>query len=284
MKESAVTGLGGAKGTALITGAGSGIGKELAELLAAQGHSLVLVGRSGTRLEQVATALRASHGALIWTVPTDLSTPGAARALFEFTSAHGLVVDTLVNNAGVGIYGEHTDLPTERVAAMLQLNITALVELSHLYGAEMKLRGTGRILNVASTAAYQPTPFMAAYGASKAFVLSFSEAMAMELGDHGVTVTCLSPGPTDTPFFGEMDATGVNVAHLAKGERHSARTVAEIGLKAMEAGELSTIVGVMNNLRALAGRFAPRFLVARISKGIMGVQRGAPPALPSGTS
>jgi short-subunit dehydrogenase len=143
-----------------------------------------------------------------------------------------------------------------------------------LYGAEMKARGSGRILNVASTAAYQPTPFFAAYGASKAFVLNFSEALAMELADHGVTVSCLSPGPTDTGFFAEIEARGVSSAHFDRAARHDARTVAQIGLDMLDAGALSRIVGAKNKLRAFSARLAPRAVVARFAKNLMRASAG----------
>ena len=256
-------------GTALITGASSGIGRELARLLAARNHPLVLVGRNQARLAEVADAIRADHGVAVWTLAVDLGRPDAAREVFELTTAKGIEIELLINNAGVGLYGDHADLPRERVDQMLQLNIGALCDLCLLYAAEMRQRRSGRILNVASTAAYQPTPFFAAYGASKAFVLNFSEALAMELAEHGVTVSCLSPGPTDTGFFGEIDAQGVHNGHFAKAGRHDARAVAEIGLATMMAGDLSKIVGAKNYLRAWSARLAPRTMVARLSKGIM---------------
>lgn len=258
-----------AKGVALITGASSGIGREMALLLAAEGHPLVLVGRNEARLEEVAAAVRTELGVGVHTVAADLAQPGAAQELFDRTKALGIQVELLVNNAGVGLYGEHADLSVSRITQMLQLNVATLCDLCLLYGAEMKERRSGRILNVASTAAYQPTPFFAAYGASKAFVLNFSEALAMELADHGVTVSCLSPGPTDTGFFGEMDAQGVENAHFAKSDRHNPREVAEIGVAMMMRGELSRIVGARNFLRAWSGRIVTRAMVARFAKGIM---------------
>lgn len=257
------------KGVALITGASSGIGREMALLLAGEGHPLVLVGRNEARLEEVAAAVRTELGVAVTTITSDLGRASAAQELFDRTNALGLQVELLVNNAGVGLYGEHAELGVSRVTQMLQLNIATLCDLCHLYGAQMKERGSGRILNVASTAAYQPTPFFAAYGASKAFVLNFSEALAMELADHGVTVSCLSPGPTDTGFFGEMDAQGVDTAHFAKSDRHDPREVAEIGIAMMKRGELSKIVGAKNFIRAWSSRIAPRAMVARIAKGMM---------------
>jgi len=258
------------KNVALITGASSGIGKEFADLLAARKHPLVLVARDEARLSGVANELRRQHGVEVWTLAIDLGRSGAARELFEFTNQHQLEVELLLNNAGIGLYGEHSAMAEGRIEHMLQLNIATLCDLCQLYGAEMKARKSGRILNVASTAAYQPTPFFAAYGASKAFVLNFSEALAMELADHGVSVSCLSPGPTDTRFFGEIDArAGKPPAHFSKADRHDARSVAELGIKTMFSGELSTIVGAGNAFRAWSLRFAPRSVVAKIAKSMM---------------
>ena len=253
----------------LVTGASSGIGREMAFLLAAEGHPLVLVGRNEARLEEVAEAVRTELGVGVHTIAADLGQPNAAQELFDRTKALGIEVQLLVNNAGVGLYGEHAKLSASRVTQMLQLNVATLTELCLLYGAEMKERRSGRILNVSSTAAYQPTPFFAAYGASKTFVLNFSEALAMELSDYGVTVSCLSPGPTDTGFFGEMDAQGVDNAHFAKSDRHQPREVAEIGVAMMKRGELSRIVGAKNFIRAWSSRIVTRAMVARIAKGIM---------------
>jgi len=259
---------------ALVTGASSGIGREFARLLAAHGHPLVLVARDQTRLAKVADSLRAEHGVEVWTIAADLARADAAREVFAYTRWHGIEVELLINNAGIGLYGEHAALSLDRVDRMLQLNVATLCAMCQLYGAGMKARRSGRILNVASTAAYQPTPFFAAYGASKAFVLNFSEALAMELEDHGVTVSCLSPGPTDTGFFGEIDTRSAQPAYFAKAGRHDARAVAEIGLKAMLAGKLSTIAGARNALTVWALRFAPRSGAARISKRVMRASGG----------
>jgi short-subunit dehydrogenase len=254
-------------GIALITGASAGIGREMARLLGARRHDLVLTGRDRARLEETAREIRAEHGVRVWTLVNDLAKPGAARELYDFTSRERLDIEILINNAGIGLYGENTAIDPERLAAMLQLNITALVELCHLFALGMKARGSGRILNIASTAAYQPTPFFAAYGASKAFVLNFSEALAMELADHGITVSCLSPGPTATNFFNEIDASGVQNGHFV--QRDSAVEVAQLGIDMMMAGKLSKIVGTKNAFRAWSSRFASRKMVARIAKGLM---------------
>jgi uncharacterized protein len=198
----------------------------------------------------------------------------------DFTTSLGVEVDVLINNAGFGVYGEHVELEAARVARMLQLNVTTLTELCLAYGQGMKARGRGRILNVASTAAYQPTPFFAAYGASKAFVLNFSEALAKELEDHGVTVTCLSPGPTDTAFFGDLERRGLRNVHFEPAARDSAAVVAKIGLEALFQGRLSRIVGTKNYWQAWSARLAPRSVVASIAKNMMrATQKPAPAQL-----
>lgn len=253
---------------AVITGASGGIGLEMARQLAERGYGLVLAARSEAKLKDAAQALSKEHGVRAEVCAVDLSQPGSARQLFEFVRERVGDVDVLINNAGVGLYGEHTALPFAELTAMLQLNVTSLTELCALFGAEMKRRGQGRILNIASTAAYQPTPYFAAYGASKAYVLNFSEALAKELEGFGVSVTCLSPGPTDTGFFNGVDS-GSATSHFDKGSRDSVATVAKLGLDAMLAGELSRIVGVGNALRAFSLRFASRKMVASVSKNMM---------------
>ena len=263
-------------GIALITGGGAGIGREMAAVLAAKGHGVVLVGRNAARLEETAEAIRTQHGVKAWTFASDLGTPGAARSLYQRTREAGIDVELLVNNAGVGVYGEHTQLDGAEVDSMLELNVTALTDLCMLYGADMRTRGHGRILNIASTAAYQPTPYFAAYGASKAYVLNFSEALAMEMAEHGVTVTCLSPGPTDTAFFSALDAEGISNSHFTK--RESPRAVGELAVATMMAGTLSKIVGKKNAFLAWTGRFATRKMVARLARGMM---RASPKRLPA---
>ncbi len=257
--------------TALITGATSGIGLEMARQLAARGVNLVLVSRRASELDKLAQALQQEHSIAVTTLATDLAVAGAAAGLFEEVTRRQITVDWLVNNAGVGIYGEHADLDPQSVASMLLLNIVAVCDLSHRFGAQMRTRGSGRILNIASTAAYQPAPYFAAYGASKAFVLNFSEALAKELEDYGVTVSCLSPGPTDTAFFNGVDSQGVSVDHFT--QRDSAAAVAGMGIELMLRGGLSQIVGTKNFLRAFSARIAPRSVVAGYSKRFLGATR-----------
>jgi len=258
---------------ALVTGASNGIGLEMARLLAALEYDLVLVSRNTGKLSQVADTLRKNHQVNVQVCAADLSEPGSAVRVFEFVAGQGLEVDVLINNAGVGLYGEHLELDLSDLDRMIQLNITSLIDLCLLFGQRMKSRGQGRILNISSTAAYQPAPYFAAYGASKSFVLNFSEAFAKELEDYGVTVSCLSPGPTDTSFFARVDALGIQNGHFDKGDRVDARTVAAIGIKMMMAGRISKIVGVKNYLRAWSGRLASRAMVARVSKNLLMPER-----------
>jgi len=254
---------------ALVTGASSGIGLEFAHQLAARGHALVLVARSTSKLEALAKDLHAAHGTAVTVATIDLGLAGGSQQLWDFTESRGLEIDILINNAGIGLYGNHTALDPASVASMLQLNILSLSELCNRYGTAMGRRGKGWILNIASTAAYQPTPYFAAYGASKAYVLNFSEALAMELEDQGVVVSCLSPGPSDTAFFSGMDQRGLQVEALAKGGRRAARAVAEVGLERLFAGKLSSIDGRINALKARSLRLVPRAVVARFSKTLM---------------
>ncbi|MFN7864757.1 MAG: SDR family NAD(P)-dependent oxidoreductase [Curvibacter sp.] len=257
--------------TTLITGASGGIGREIAGLLAARGHRLVLVSRDGDRLQQAAEALRRDHGVDVHIHPIDLSAAGAAQRLHDHVRRAGLQVDMLVNNAGLGVVEEqHVAIDPQRLQQMLQLNVVTLAELCHRFGAEMKHRRSGRILNIASSAAYQPTPYLAAYGASKSFVLNFSEALAKELEDYGVSVSCLSPGPTDTAFFDAVDPRRIAGGHhFGKAKRADPRAVAQAGVDLMLAGALSQVVGLGHRALVFVNRFAPRALVAAVSKRLL---------------
>jgi len=254
----------------IVTGASTGIGFEMAKSLAGLSHNLLLVSRSAGKLQEAATQIKEQHPtAVIHTLAVDLAAPDAAQRVFQFTRELGVEVDVLINNAGVGLYGEHVELNRAELARMVQLNVTSLCELCLLYGEQMKARGRGRILNIASTAAYQPTPFFAAYGASKAFVLNFSEGLAKELEDYGVSVSCVSPGPTDTAFFGDMDKQGISNDHFQKGARDQAAYVAQVGIQTLFSGRLSRVVGTKNFWQAWMSRVAPRSMVAKIAKGLM---------------
>ncbi|RLM13072.1 hypothetical protein BIY31_01515 [Gibbsiella quercinecans] len=251
----------------LITGASSGIGREMARQLAARHCDLVLVGRRRPELDQLAGTLRTEHSIQVHAIAVDLGNAGAAAQLYDEVKHLGIVVDWLINNAGVGLYGNHAALDSAELESMLQLNVVTVSALCRLFGADMLARRSGKILNIASTAAYQPSPYFAAYGASKSFVLNFSEAIAKEFEDHGVSVSCLSPGPTATGFFRAVDAQGITTGHFQN--RDEPADVAKQGIELMLRGGLSKIVGRKNFLRALSTRFAPRRVVANISKRVL---------------
>ena len=253
----------------LITGASSGIGHDMAEIFAEKKYDLVLVSRSIKKLEKIKDELEKEHGVKVLCFSTDLSKENSAEKVLGFTEKNKIDIDILVNNAGVGLFGEHVDAGPDEISSMLHLNIISLAELSYFYGKKMKEKGGGKILNVSSMAAYQPTPYFAAYGASKSFVLNFSEALAKELEDYNVTVTCLSPGPTNTAFFNTIDEKGSVTSHFDQGIRASSKKVAEIGVNALFKNKLSVMVGGLNKIRAFSLRFASRKMVAAISKKIM---------------
>jgi hypothetical protein len=258
------------KGVALVTGASGGIGEEIAKQLAADGYSLVLVARDEERLHRVGRALAERHGITYHAVAADLTDPAAPERIFRETEARGVAVEVLVNNAGFGLRGTFvqtgaaaaTDLSRE--LAMIQINCTAVTHLSKLYVPGMVARGRGRMLNVASTAAFQPGPLMAVYYATKAYVLSFSEALAVELQGTGVTVTCLCPGATRTEF---QKAADMEQSRLFQaGHVMDAATVARVGLQAMHAGRATVVPGAVNKVMAVSTRFVPRTLAARLAK------------------
>src|SRR5215468_757160 len=190
--------------TVLVTGASGGIGYELAKLFARDRHNLILVARSGDKIAQAATELQAL-GVIVHTYALDLAAPTAPKFLFAQVQSAGLIVDILVNNAGFGALGEFARMPEEQVLGQIQLNIVALTELTRLFLPLMLKRRSGRIMNVASTAGFQPGPLMAVYYATKAYVISFSEAIANEVRNSGVTVTCFYPGATHTGFAKRAD-------------------------------------------------------------------------------
>src|SRR6202795_3291921 len=195
--------------TALITGASFGIGHELAGIFAREGYNLVLVARTADKLRQLASDLEKTHGTRSLILAGDLSSPGAAAYIHDQTTRAELAVDVLVNNAGFGQFGLFAENDLEECLQQIQLNITTLTHLTRLYLPDMLSRKSGRILNVASTAAFQAGPLMAVYYATKAYVLHFSEAIANELEGTGVTVTCLCPGPTSTEFQERAKITGI---------------------------------------------------------------------------
>ncbi len=249
--------------TALITGASFGIGLELARIFAREGYNLVLVARSADKLRQLASELEKAHGTRSLILAVDLTEPGAPAYVLDQTTRADIQVDVLVNNAGFGQYGLFAENDLEDCLRQIQLNVTTLTHLTRLYLPEMIKRESGGILNVASTAAFQPGPLMAVYFATKAYVLHFSEALANELNGSGVTVTCLCPGATATEFHKRANATGMN---LLKFGAMDARTVAEDGYRALMAGKPVVISGFKNWLLAQSGRFSPRRIVTAIAR------------------
>jgi uncharacterized protein len=248
---------------ALVTGASGGIGYELARILARHGHDLILVARSADKLAALAERLELDHGIQVRAIAKDLARPEAAEEIHEWLAAEGLAVDVLVNNAGMGLLGKFAEIGIEGDVEMLRLNVEAPTLLTRLLLPAMLERGSGRILNLASTAGFQPGPLMAVYYATKAYVLSFSEALANEVAGTGVTVTALCPGPTETGFSSHA---GSEQSRLFKGATMGARTVAEAGYAALMAGKPVVIPGVRNRILAFGVRLAPRRVVTQIAR------------------
>lgn len=252
---------------ALVTGASAGIGAELARELARHGHDLVLTARRVPPMQALAEELRGG-GAEATVIAADLSRPGAAVALAEDIAGGGLEIDVLVNNAGFGAAGRFARTDPGRLGDMLQVNIVALTELTRLLLPGMVDRGYGRILLVASVAGFQPGPHMAAYFASKAYVLSLGEALAYELRGTGVTVTTLCPGATATEFF-EVAGAANSIMSRRLRRMMPAGDVARLGYRGLMSRKRVVITGAMNRITALAGRYAPRPVVLPLTERLM---------------
>jgi uncharacterized protein len=257
--------------TALITGASSGLGAEFARQLARENYRLLLVARRRDRLEQVAGEAKTLGAPDARVIAHDLAAPGAAEALWRQIADDGTTVEYLVNNAGFGAAGSFKRSELKREIDQIGLNVAALVALTRLALPAMVERGHGTIINVASTAAFQPTPFMATYGATKAFVLSFSEALAEELRGSGVTVTALCPGLTRTEF---QRVAQVDESIFPAFACMDASTVVAQGIAAAKRGQTVEINGMTNSLMVYAQRLMPRALVRRIA-GALFHYRGA---------
>lgn len=254
------------KKIALVTGASSGIGLELAKIFAGNKTDLLLVARNEGKLKALATELNQQYGISAGILAKDLSRIEAAKEVFDYCEAKHLQVHYLVNNAGFGDFGLFAESPWPKQQDMIHLNITALTYLTHLFLPGMIAAKEGRILNVASTAAFQPGPTMAVYYATKAYVLHFSEAIANELSGTGVTVTALCPGATESGF---QNAADMNESKLVKGKKlPGSREVAQYGYRAMMKGKTVAIHGLMNYLMANSVRFTPRNLVVKIVRMI----------------
>jgi uncharacterized protein len=253
------------KKTALITGASSGIGLELAKLFATDDYDLVLVARSEEKLNNLAEEINREYTVHCAVIATDLSFPRSPREIWEELDEKKIQVDVLVNNAGFGTHGKFAELDLERELNMIDLNVHALTELTGLFLPSMIEKGSGKILNVASTAAFQPGPLMATYFASKAFVLNFSEALANEVKGTGVTVTCLCPGATKTNF----ESTSGNSNLFAKTTLATAESVATEAYSALMKGKTTIITGWKNNVLIFLNRFAPRKVVTHVVRNMM---------------
>lgn len=252
--------------TALITGASGGIGMELARIFAQNKHNLVLIARSEGKLKELANELQTQYGVAVKVIAKDLSLATAPTEIYQELKVAKINIDFLVNNAGFGEFGFFNETAWAKEEMMIDLNIKTLTHFTKLFVQDMVQRRSGKILNVASTAAFQPGPLMAVYYATKSYVLSFSEAIANELADKGVTVTALCPGPTASGF---QAAATLEESKLVKGKKlPSSLEVAEYGYKAMMNGEIVAIHGTMNWLMAQSIRFTPRKLATTIVRAM----------------
>jgi uncharacterized protein len=250
------------KKTALITGASLGLGLEFAKNFARDGHNLVLVARSLNKLEAIAADIRQQYGVTVTVMGKDLSNMDEVQSVYDTLQAQGIHIDYLVNNAGFGDFAYFHEAEYAKLENMIDLNIKSLTKLSHLFVKPMLAKKYGKIMNVASTAAFQPGPTMAVYYATKAYVLYLGEAMSNELEGTGVTVTMLCPGATETGFQAAAD---LGESKLVKGKKlPTAQEVADYGYRHMMKGSMTVVHGLMNRINALAPRFLPRKLVLKV--------------------
>jgi short-subunit dehydrogenase len=251
------------KRTALVTGASTGLGKEIAQLFAKEGHDLVVVARSEDKLRTLASDLAQADGVKVHVVAADLADRGAAAKVWDEVNRLGVEIEFLVNNAGFGSNGAFLDLDLGRELDMLQVNCASLLELTHRFVKPMRDRSSGRVLNIASTAGFQPGPFMATYYATKAFVVSLSEALAVELEGTGVTVTCHCPGATATEF---ATTAGNDKTRLFQRKGVAdAKSVALHAYRAMMAGKVLSVHGALNWMAMESLRVAPRSVARSIA-------------------
>lgn len=253
--------------TALVTGATSGIGRELARLLAQSGKNVILVGRNQERLAKIAADLKANYSVSATSIAKDLSAQFAADDIFSELRRSNISIDILVNNAGFNEYGAFHETNWENELRMMQVHMVSLTRLTKLFLPEMISRKNGKILNVGSTGSFGPGPLNAVYCATKAYVLSFSEAISEELRGTGVTVTTLCPGATDTEFARRANMTDVK---LFQGNLMRPEHVAEIGHQAMMGGKRTVVAGSTNKLTVFALRLLPRTLVTSMIKNMLG--------------
>jgi short-subunit dehydrogenase len=251
---------------ALITGASSGLGLEFADLLAAQKVNLVLAARRQEPMEKLASKLRCNYGVDVLVEAIDLASPGAASRLKSSLDARLVEIDILLNNAGYGLHGDFLETPIERTVDMIQLDITALTELTYLFGRDMATRRSGHILLVASLLAFQAVPSYAAYAATKAYVLALGEALHDELRPHGVIVTTLCPGHTTTGFDAAAGATASTLLRLIT---MTPRPVAASGIRALLRGKAMVVAGLSNKMAAFSNRLTPRAMQRATMRRIM---------------
>jgi uncharacterized protein len=252
--------------TALITGASLGIGLEFAKIFAAAKNNLVLVARNEDKLKSLSAELQNTYGITVKVIAADLSNMDEVQKVYDICKAENITIDYLVNNAGIGVFDFFVDADWNKTAQMIDLNIKSLTKMCRLFIPDMVARKSGKILNVASTAAFQPGPTMAVYYASKSYVLFFSEAIYNELQGTGVSVTCLCPGATESGF---QQAAAMEESNLVKGKKlPTSKAVAEFGYKAMMKNKMTVIHGLMNTIMATSIRFTPRKLVLKIVRKI----------------
>ena len=258
--------------TALVTGASSGIGEALARCFAEGGHRLVLVARSADKLAALASRLQGEQGVVVTVLPADLAAPGAAGRLAATLRRRRLAIDVLVNNAGVLEHGAFAGMSARRAQELVALNVAGLTDMLAHFVPPMVARGRGRVLNVASIAAFQPVPGLATYAATKAYVLSLTESLAEELRGSGVTATALCPGITATHMLTRAVQANAQLARLPQALIGDVGEVAAEGYRACMAGEVVCVPGVVNRAATLAARAAPKWLLRRVA-GALG--RGA---------
>lgn len=264
-------------GTALVTGASAGIGAAIARELAARGHALTLVARREERLRSLAAELNGEHGVEAQVIACDLSDAGERDRLQTETARRGRWVEILVNNAGFGSRGDFVSNDTGRMLGMVRTNVEAVVDLSGRFLPGMVERGRGAVINMASTSAFQPLPGTAVYAASKAFVLSFSEAVRTELRGSGVTVTAVCPGPIRTEFTEAAGMAGVE-SSTPEVVWMSAEELARHAVDAADAGKRVVVPGALNRVGSILGRYSPRSLALPIAQAVWrsGTSRGGP--------
>ena len=253
---------------ALITGASGGIGLELAHVMAKEKHNLVLVARSIDKLNQLADELIQTHGIKVKAYKADLSHSEEIENLYQQTQNDDVEISYLINNAGFGEYGNFMENDWKKLNSMMQLNMVSLVHLTSLYSKNMVSSKFGKIMNVASTAAFMPLPYFAVYAATKAFVLNYSQAIASELKEHGITVTALCPGLTGTGFIDAANMGNTKFLDKAKSGMATPEEVAEYGYEAMMKGKTVAVHGMVNSIMAQSSRFLPRDLVTKIAKKV----------------